>query len=293
MKMAKNRLGRGLSAILDDVEDAYRQDVESDVNVVREIPLEEIVPNTFQPRKHFDENGLQELSQSLRQHGQLQPIVVIEKEDGYMIIAGERRFRAAKLAGFDTIKAVVANYENENLRELALIENIQRENLSAMELAQSYKELIEEYQITQEELSGIIHKSRSQITNTLRLLQLTPYTQELLQANKITQGHAKILVGLDADSEKLLADTIVGQKLSVRESEELVKSLKSSDRSKGANDAIVSRESRESEPMEGLESVVEKLRALGLKVSRKENKVTLNFKDPVQVKALLSVLSAD
>lgn len=291
--MAKNRLGRGLSAILDDVEDAYRQDVESDVNVVREIPLEEIVPNTFQPRKHFDENGLQELSQSLRQHGQLQPIVVIEKEDGYMIIAGERRFRAAKLAGFDTIKAVVANYENENLRELALIENIQRENLSAMELAQSYKELIEEYQITQEELSGIIHKSRSQITNTLRLLQLTPYTQELLQANKITQGHAKILVGLDADSEKLLADTIVGQKLSVRESEELVKSLKSSDRSKGANDAIVSRESRESEPMEGLESVVEKLRALGLKVSRKENKVTLNFKDPVQVKALLSVLSAD
>lgn len=291
--MAKNRLGRGLSAILDDVEDAYRQDVESDVNVVREIPLEEIVPNTFQPRKHFDENGLQELSQSLRQHGQLQPIVVIEKEDGYMIIAGERRFRAAKLAGFDTIKAVVANYENENLRELALIENIQRENLSAMELAQSYKELIEEYQITQEELSGIIHKSRSQITNTLRLLQLTPYTQELLQANKITQGHAKILVGLDADSEKLLADTIVGQKLSVRESEELVKSLKSSDRSKGANDAIVSRESRESEPMEGLESVVEKLRALGLKVSRKENKVTLNFKDPVQVKALLSVLSGD
>lgn len=291
--MAKNRLGRGLSAILDDVEDAYRQDVESDVNVVREIPLEEIVPNTFQPRKHFDENGLQELAQSLRQHGQLQPIVVIEKEDGYMIIAGERRFRAAKLAGFDTIKAVVANYENENLRELALIENIQRENLSAMELAQSYKELIEEYQITQEELSGIIHKSRSQITNTLRLLQLTPYTQELLQANKITQGHAKILVGLDVDSEKLLADTIVGQKLSVRESEELVKSLKSSDRSKGANDTIVSRESRESEPMEGLESVVEKLRALGLKVSRKENKVTLNFKDPVQVKALLSVLSGD
>jgi len=288
--MAKNRLGRGLSAILDDVEDAYRQDVESDVNVVREIPLEEIIPNTFQPRKHFDENGLQELSQSLRQHGQLQPIVVIEKEDGYMIIAGERRFRAAKLAGFDTIKAVVANYENENLRELALIENIQRENLSAMELAQSYKELIEEYQITQEELSGIIHKSRSQITNTLRLLQLTPYTQELLQENKITQGHAKILVGLDADSEKLLADTIVGQKLSVRESEELVKSLKSSDLPKRANDVVAS---RESEAMEGVERVVEKLRALGLKVSRKENKVTLNFKDPVQIKALLSVLSTD
>ncbi len=289
--MAKNRLGRGLSAILDDVEDAYRQDIESDANVVRDLPLSDIRPNIFQPRKHFDENALQELSLSLQKHGQLQPIVVIEKDDGYMIIAGERRFRAAKMAGMDRIKAVVANYENENLRELALIENIQRENLSALELAQSYKELIDEYQITQEELSSIIHKSRSQITNTLRLLQLTPYTQKLLQENKVSQGHAKILVGLDPDSEKLIADTIVGQKLSVRDTEELVKSLK-----KGASEeaAAHTARSRDAEvDTEALKQVVEKLRALGFVATKSRTKVSIDLRDTAQIKRFLSLLSSD
>jgi len=289
--MAKNRLGRGLSAILDDVEDAYRQDIESDANVIRDLPLSDIRPNIFQPRKHFDENALQELSLSLQKHGQLQPIVVIEKDDGYMIIAGERRFRAAKMAGMDRIKAVVANYENENLRELALIENIQRENLSALELAQSYKELIDEYQITQEELSSIIHKSRSQITNTLRLLQLTPYTQKLLQENKVSQGHAKILVGLDPDSEKLIADTIVGQKLSVRDTEELVKSLK-----KGASEeaAAHTARSRDAEvDREALKQVVEKLRALGFVATKSRTKVSIDLRDTAQIKRFLSLLSSD
>jgi ParB family chromosome partitioning protein len=290
--MAKQRLGRGLSAILDDVEDAYRQDIESDVNVVKELPLDQIVPNRYQPRTHFDENALQELSLSLKKHGQLQPIVVIEKDEGYMIIAGERRFRAAKLAGFDTIKAVVADYENENLRELALIENIQRENLSALELARSYKELIEEYRITQEELSSIIHKSRSQITNTLRLLQLTPYTQKLLEESKITQGHAKILVGLDKDTEKLLADTIVGQKLSVRESEELVKSLKRSQSDTAQREDKNSVPARE-KPIKELDTLVKKLNAFGLKATKKGTKVTLAFTDEAEVKRFLSILSSD
>ncbi len=288
--MAKNRLGRGLSAILDDVEDAYRQDIESDVSVIREIPLSEIVPNQYQPRKHFDEEALSELSGSLRQHGQLQPIVVIEKDDGYMIIAGERRFRAAKMAGFDTIKAVVANYDNENLRELALIENIQRENLSALELAHSYKELLDEYQITQEELSNIIHKSRSQITNTLRLLQLTPYTQELLETQKLTPGHAKILVGLDSDSEKLIADTIVGQKLSVRDSEELVKSLRKQEMpgSGHKSSTMISNVS-----LEGMDEIIEKLSSFGFHVKKQKNKISLTFTDASQIKAFLSILSSD
>ena len=289
--MAKQRLGRGLSAILDDVEDAYRQDIESDTTVVREIPLNEITPNKYQPRTHFDEEALQELSRSLQKHGQLQPIVVIEKDDGFMIIAGERRFRAAKLAGFNTIKAVVADFQNQNLRELALIENIQRENLSALELAQSYKELIEEYQITQEELSNIIHKSRSQITNTLRLLQLTPYTQKLLTENKITQGHAKMLVGLDSDTEKLVADTIVGQKLSVRESEELIKSLKNSQ--PDADTGLTAKTASRVTEIEGLSDVTSKLKSLGLKTSKSKNKITISFADEAQIKAFLSVLSAD
>jgi len=289
--MAKQRLGRGLSAILDDVEDAYRQDIESDTTVVREIPLNEITPNKYQPRTHFDEEALQELSRSLQKHGQLQPIVVIEKDDGFMIIAGERRFRAAKLAGFNTIKAVVADFQNQNLRELALIENIQRENLSSLELAQSYKELIEEYQITQEELSNIIHKSRSQITNTLRLLQLTPYTQKLLTENKITQGHAKMLVGLDSDTEKLVADTIVGQKLSVRESEELIKSLKNSQ--PDADTGLRAKTAPRVTEIEGLSDVTSKLKSLGLKTSKSKNKITISFADEAQIKAFLSVLSAD
>ncbi|HHD83699.1 MAG TPA: ParB/RepB/Spo0J family partition protein [Campylobacteraceae bacterium] len=288
--MAKNRLGRGLSAILDDVEDAYRQDIESDVSVVREIPLDEIVPNQFQPRKRFDEEALHELSGSMRQHGQLQPIVVIQKDDGYMIIAGERRYRAAKMAGFDTIKAVVADYAHEKLRELALIENIQRENLSALELAHSYRELLDEYQITQEELSNIIHKSRSQITNTLRLLQLTPHTQKLLEEQKLTAGHAKILVGLDPDSEKLLADTIAGQKLSVRDSEALVKSLKKQETPVSAERSPLS--ATEKSP-EGLHEISEKLASFGFHVKQNRNKITLTFTEDGQIKAFLSLLSSD
>ncbi len=286
--MSKNRLGRGLSAILDDVEDAYRQDIQSDETVIKEIPLEEITPNIYQPRKHFDEEALDELSGSLKKHGQLQPIVVIRKDDSYMIIAGERRFRAAKLAGFDTIKAVVADYENENLRELALIENIQRENLSPLELAQSYKELIDEYQITQEALSEIIHKSRSQITNTLRLLNLTPYTQSLLNEGKITQGHAKMLVGLDSDSEKLIADTIVGQKLSVRECEELIKNLKSGSQNR---EKIIS--VKKDETFKSLKDAIKKLDELGFKAAKSKNKIVISFSDNAQVKAFLSVLSVD
>ena len=138
--MSKSRLGRGLSAILEDVEEAYKSDVESDKSLVKKIDIDNIVPNIYQPRKHFDSDALNSLSDSIKKHGLLQPIVVIKKDDGYMIIAGERRYRASKLAGLKEIDAIVADLENQNLRELALIENIQREELSAIELAISYKE---------------------------------------------------------------------------------------------------------------------------------------------------------
>ena len=289
--MAKNRLGRGLSAILDDVEDAYRQDVESDNTIVKDIPLTQITPNIYQPRKSFNEEALQELAHSLEKHGQLQPIVVIEQDEGFMIIAGERRYRASKLAGFETIKAIVANYENENLRELALIENIQRENLSPLELAQSYKELIEEYQITQDALSDIIHKSRSQITNTLRLLQLSTYTQDLLSSGKITQGHAKVLVGLDTETEKMIADTIVGQKLSVRDSEELVKSLKENAQEQTDTQTQTVQFQTSAKKFPEISNIVQKLQDKGFKVSNSKNKVALTFEDESQINAFLSLLS--
>jgi len=228
----KSALGKGLSAILEDVEDAYRQDINSNRSdsLTKEIDIDKIAPNPYQPRKTFDQESLIGLSESIKKHGLLQPIVVVKKGDGYMLIAGERRLRASKMAGAEYIKAIVTDFESENLRELALIENIQREDLNPIELAHSYSKLIEEYGITQDELSGIIHKSRTQITNTMRLLRLSSRTQKLIEEGKISQGHAKVLVGLDEKKERLIVDTILGQKLSVRECEELVKRVKNSDK---------------------------------------------------------------
>ena len=222
----KKVLGRGLSAIIEDVEEAYKQDVAQAKDLVREIDIDRITPNPFQPRVHFNESALRELSESIKRHGLLQPIVVVAKDDAYMLLAGERRLRASKLAGFTKIKAIVADIESKNLRELALIENIQREDLNPIELAIAYKELIEEYKITQEGLSEIIHKSRTQITNTMRLLSLTETTKQYLSEGLLSQGHAKVLVGLEPKEEEKVVNTILGQKLSVRDTEILVKKMK-------------------------------------------------------------------
>lgn len=210
---SKKALGRGLGAIFEDVEDAYNREFisSSSPDLVREIDVNRISPNPYQPRKYFNEAAIKELSESIKKHGLLQPIIVVEKDDNYMLLAGERRFRATKEAGFGTIRAIVADIESENLRELALIENIQREDLNPIELAIAYKELIEEYNITQEGLSEIIKKSRTQITNTLRLLSLTKKTQDLIIASKISQGHAKVVVGLEPKDEETIINTILGQ----------------------------------------------------------------------------------
>jgi len=230
-------LGRGLGDILSEVEEVYEKEDLSSIDGfsleeqgvrIEELPVKDISPNPFQPRKHFDEEALHELSQSIQEHGLLQPIVVMEKENGYLLIAGERRLRAHTLAGISTIKAIIADIEIDEarLRELALIENIQRENLNAIELANSYAELIEVHQITHDELSAIVHKSRSQITNTLRLLALSSYAQNRVALGKISQGHAKILVGLNEKEQKIIIDSIIGQKLSVREAEKIVQTYK-------------------------------------------------------------------
>lgn len=229
-------LGRGLGEILSDVEEAYGKDLreinsfelESKGARIEELNVDIITPNPFQPRKHFDEQALEELSHSIVAHGLLQPIVVIEKEDGYLLIAGERRLRAHKLAKLETIKAIIADVEIDEvrLRELALLENIQRENLNAIELAKSYSELIKVHNITHDELSTVVHKSRSQITNTMRLLTLSPYVQEQVACEKISQGHAKVLVGLDEKKQKIIIDSVMGQKLSVRDAEKMVKTHK-------------------------------------------------------------------
>ncbi len=283
--MAKNRLGRGLSAILEDVEDAYKQDIEDDNTKVKEINISDIAPNPFQPRKHFDQNSIKELSESILKHGLIQPIVVVQKDDGYMLIAGERRLRASKLANLEKINAIIASYESENLRELALIENIQREDLNPIELAHSYKELIDEYSITQEELANIIHKSRTQITNTLRLLNLSDYTKNLLIEGKITQGHAKVLVGLDEAEEKKIVDTIVGQKLSTRESENLIKSIKQGKNRTDSSSKVL-------QNVKNLEEIVTNLKKLGFLAKQSKNSLVMKFRDEDEQKRFAFLLQS-
>jgi ParB family chromosome partitioning protein len=284
-------LGRGLGEILSEVEEAYEKnldgmesfELEKSGARVEEIDVKSISPNPYQPRKNFDKTALKELSQSIKKHGLLQPIVVIEKDDGYLLVAGERRLRAHKLANIPTIKAIIADVDIDEfrLRELALIENIQRENLNAIELANSYAELIEVHNITHEELASIVNKSRSQITNTLRLLALSKYAQEQISQGKLSQGHAKVLIGLDEKQEKIIIDSILGQKLSVRETEKLVKNYKSNSSSK-------SKKSKNDDLL--LEYKNELKELLPFKHKIKSNSLEITFSNTKDIEKFLNLL---
>ncbi len=219
-------LGRGLGELLGEIETAYETNNISEKNDILEIDVKNIEPNPYQPRKIFNEEKIKELSESIEKNGLLQPIVVTRNGGSYLLIAGERRLRATKLAKISTIKSVVLDVENRQLRELALIENIQRDDLNIIEVAYSYAGLINDFNITHEELSVIVSKSRSSISNILRLLTLSSFSQKMLGADKISLGHAKLIVGLNEDEQKIIIDSIIGQKLSVRETEILVKQIK-------------------------------------------------------------------
>ncbi|CAA6812811.1 MAG: Chromosome (plasmid) partitioning protein ParB [uncultured Sulfurovum sp.] len=280
-------LGRGLGAILDEVGQAYDSEMgmsSYDGEVIRDIDVNEISPNPYQPRKTFDSTALEELGDSILRHGLLQPIVVIEKDDGYLLVAGERRLRAHKLVNLEHIKCIVADVDIDDvkLRELALIENIQRENLNAMELATSYEELIKVYEITHDELSGVVNKSRSQITNTLRLLALSSYVQKKLIEASISQGHAKILVGFDEAEQKILVDTIIGQRLSVRETELLAKKRKMMKESKDKPSKQIS------SFVHTYEKRIQERLPFGVKV--KNNALEINFKNDEEVEKFLNML---
>lgn len=278
----KGGLGRGLGAILEDVELAYKAELsEGNSDIVKDIDLDLIVENPYQPRKTFDETALKELSESIKRHGLIQPIIVIKKDGGYMLIAGERRFRATKLLGESKIKAIVADIESQSLRELALIENIQREDLNPIELANSYKELIDEYKITQDALANIIHKSRVQITNTMRLLSLSAATQEYIKEGKLTQGHAKVIVGLEPSYEKMAVDTIIGQRLSVRETENLVKNLKN----KLPPKVALKLDKRYLEKLSNLKEIFSKF---DVPVKIKGKKITIEFDDIADIDRMIS-----
>jgi len=227
----KNRgLGKGLSALFADTEEDYGKSLlfdepeeKGEKKGVEEMDISLIYPNPNQPRKVFDKDALEELASSIKKHGVIMPIIVNKEGDRYMIIAGERRWRASSLAGLKTVPVIVKRYTERQIKEISLIENLQREDLNPIEAANAMKALMNDYGLTQEEVADRIGKSRSAVANTLRLLQLTPEVIRLITEGKLSQGHAKVLVPLDANVQLHFANLAVKKGLSVRDIEQAVK----------------------------------------------------------------------
>lgn len=216
--MAKQKgLGRGLDALL-------AGDVESDRNGLRMLPVNQLQPGKYQPRSHMDESALLTLADSIKSQGIMQPILVREiASERYEIIAGERRWRASQLAGLEEVPVLIREIEDESALQMALIENIQRENLNPLEEALGIKRLIDEFAMTHEKAANAVGRSRVAVSNLLRLLTLANGVQSMLMENKLDMGHARALIGLDAAQQVMLANKIVQENLSVREVEGLVK----------------------------------------------------------------------
>ena len=219
-KAARGGLGKGLDLLI-PVEPAEKE--EKDVVVLKTSMLE---PNKEQPRKSFDSEKIDELAQSIKQYGIIQPIIVCKKDDYYQIIAGERRWRAAQKAGVKEVPVVVKEYSDREIAEISLIENIQREDLNPIEEALSYKQLIDDYHLTQEELAQRVSKSRTVITNAMRLLKLHKDVQKMLVDGRLSAGHARAILALEDPKQQLkIANEVVEKNLSVRQTEDLVKEL--------------------------------------------------------------------
>lgn len=224
-------LGRGLNALLSDEVLNGTEDKES---VIKQVDINDIEPNKKQPRKSFDEEELNDLSRSILEHGIIQPLIVREIDGKYEIVAGERRYRAARLAGLNEVPVIIKNFSEQQTLEVALVENVQREDLNPMELACAYNLLMERFDLNQEEVADKVGKSRPSVANILRLLKLNPYVQEKLRENEISFGHARALLSIkEGKVQKELTDMIVEKQLSVRDVEKYIQMLaKKADESK-------------------------------------------------------------
>ncbi len=232
----KPGLGRGLDSLLkiyDEESEKETERKERSINNleirhgdVEKIPVDKIYANPNQPRKTFDKESLNELAESIRLHGLIQPIIVNEMPDGYMVIAGERRYRACKLCGLKEIDTIVKQYSGKQVAEIAIIENLQREDLNPVEVAKGIKRLMEEYGLTQEQVAGRIGKSRSAVANSVRILTLYPEVLDLVEKGKVSFGHAKILASIeDYATQMILAKKVAKDKLTVRDLEKEVDSI--------------------------------------------------------------------
>ncbi len=246
MAVRKKGLGKGLDTLIPDSK-IEKKPAKQAEPVIKEVVKEKIVyaeqmmkinqiePNREQPRKQFEEDALLELADSVKQFGVLQPLIVRKRKDYYEIIAGERRWRAAKLAGLKEVPVIIKEYSEQEAVEIALIENIQRENLNPIEEAMAFKRLLNEFNLKQDELAERVSKSRTAVTNSMRLLKLNPKVQQMIIDDMITTGHARALLAIEDPEQQLtLATKIFDEKLSVRETEKLIKDIKNPKKAKKA-----------------------------------------------------------
>lgn len=280
----KPALGRGLDAILIDNEEQKEE------NGVRMVRLSEVEPNPDQPRKVFDTEPLEALAESISQHGVIQPVVVRPKDGMYMIVTGERRWRAARMAGLSEIPVIIIEADDKKAAELALVENIQRKDLNPVEEARGYAALIDEFSYTQEEIAKKIGRSRSAVTNSLRLLDLPPKALDYLASGELSEGHAKVLLSLK-DSEKIenAAETVVSKGLSVRDTEKLVKflsSVKEEEEIKVVHDV---------DHTKALERKVQSIIGHTVKIVQngKKSSINIGFSDNDDLENILSLLCGD
>lgn len=294
MENKKKALGRGLEQLFNsenldlDINNIQKLETRiyesSNKEEIIEIDLDDLRANPYQPRKNFDEESLKELSESIKEHGVFQPIIVKKSIKGYEIIAGERRVRASKLAGLKKIPAIVREFSDELMMEIALLENLQRENLSSIEEALAYKSMLDELQITQEQLAKKVGKSRSHITNMLGLLRLPENVQGMVIDGKISMGHARVLSKIEDENKiKELAQKVVDEKLAVREIEEITENSNIEKKVK------ISKH----QPTDNTYKYVENLlrEKFDSKVRIKDKKIEINFTNTDDLNRILEIMN--
>lgn len=278
MASARKALGKGLSALIPENLE------QEELNKVIEIDIDLIVPNPNQPRKSFEQDKLDELAESIKKYGIIQPIIV--KKDGniYNIIAGERRWRASKNANLKTIPCIIRDIENKNASEIALIENIQREDLNPIDEATAYDYIMDRYAITQEDLSNIVGKSRVYVTNILRLLNLDDYVKGKIVSNEITQGHARAILSLEKSQQIIMVDEIIKRNLSVRDVEKLVKTIK---------EKKVRKPVEKDKYITNIEECLTNKFAAKVKIINKKNrgKITIEYKNINELNRILNLIN--
>ena len=289
MNDKRKALGRGLEQLFNDeglnfdtIENSIIEEAKTNDQIV-EINLSELRANPYQPRKNFDEEALNELALSIKEHGVFQPIIVKKSIKGYEIIAGERRFRASKLAGMQTIPAIVKDFSDEEMMQIALLENLQRENLTSIEEAKAYKSIIESMNITQDELAKKVGKSRSHITNILGLLKLPASVQDMVLYNKLSMGHARVLSKLD-DPKTIedLAQRVITEDLSVRKLESIVYDNEEKE--------VKTKKSSNNEYKYMENFLKEKL---GTNVKINNNKISIKFSNVQDLNRILEIMNID